>query len=330
MAGFVRVTIALAFIGVVICGAVLAYGKVRFESPGPATVTGEPTVVLLERGLGVQAIARRLKDAGVITNSRLFWIGTRLRRVDGELKAGEYAIPSRASMREIVAILRGGRSIQYPLTVPEGLSIAQVLDLVAGHGALAGEVGEAPPEGSLLPETYLVTRGTTRAEVVARMRKASDEALARLWEGRAEGLPLKSPEEALILASIVEKETGVASERPLVASVFVNRLNRGVSLQSDPTVIYGLTGGRPLGRPIRQSELERDTPYNTYLHAGLPPTPIANPGEASLAAVLDPPKTDYLYFVADGSGGHVFAATLAEHNRNVAKWRAFERENGLR
>src|SRR5690606_18966200 len=182
-----------------------------------------------------------------------------------------------------------------------------------------------PPEGSVLPETYQIERGDDRAAVLKRMMDAQEALLAQLWAKRHPGLPFDTPEEAVTLASIVEKETGVAAERPRVAAVFVNRLRRGMRLESDPTIIYGLTRGRPLGRGIRASELAAATPYNTYLIDGLPPTPIANPGRASLAAVLDPPKTDELFFVADGTGGHVFAKTYEEHLRNVAKWRALEK-----
>jgi len=192
---------------------------------------------------------------------------------------------------------------------------------------LSGEVDEVPPEGRLAPDSYEVRAGDTRADVIARMMQAQEAILAAAWEARAEGLPLDSPEEALILASIIEKETGVAAERRQVASVFVNRLRRGMRLQTDPTVIYGITEGRGvLGRGIRQSELRAETPWNTYVIDGLPPTPIANPGRASIAAAVDPDATDYVYFVADGSGGHAFAETLAEHNRNVARWREIEAE----
>jgi UPF0755 protein len=219
-----------------------------------------------------------------------------------------------------------GKSILHKLTAPEGKTTKQILALVAAHEVLVGDITMAPAEGALLPETYSFTRGETRDELIADMMRARDAVLDELWEKRANDLPIMTKDEAIILASIVEKETGVASERPLIAAVFVNRLRRGMRLQSDPTIIYGLTGGEPLGRGLRKSELERETPYNTYLISGLPPTPIANPGRASIEAVLDPAESDYLFFVADGTGGHVFAATLEEHNRNVVKWRQIERQ----
>jgi len=216
---------------------------------------------------------------------------------------------------------------RYRIAFAEGITSWQVVEGLNSVDVLTGEVTELPPEGSLAPDSYEVREGDTRASVIARMRQAQEQVLAAAWEGRADGLPLDSAEEALILASIIEKETGVAEERRQVASVFVNRLRRGMRLQTDPTVIYGITEGRGvLGRGIRQSELRGETPWNTYVIDGLPPTPIANPGRASIEAAVDPAQTDYVYFVADGSGGHAFAETLAEHNRNVARWREIEAE----
>jgi len=192
---------------------------------------------------------------------------------------------------------------------------------------LTGDITRLPPEGRLLPETYLVDRGTSRQAVIDRMEAAQDALIADLWPNRADDLPFDTPEEAIILASVVEKETGIAHERPLVAAVFVNRMRRGMRLQSDPTIIYGLTQGEPLGRGIRRSELDSTSnPYNTYQIDGLPPTPIANPGREAIAAVLNPPDSAYLFFVADGTGGHAFSETYAEHNRHVARWRRIERE----
>jgi UPF0755 protein len=223
-------------------------------------------------------------------------------------------------------ILIDGKSIVYKLTLAEGLTSATIIELVRGHPVLVGDVADIPAEGSLLPETYVFDRGTTRKDLVGRMQDDHTRVLDELWVGRAKDLPFSTKDEAVILASIVEKETGVASERPRVAAVFVNRLRKGMKLQSDPTIIYGLTKGVPLGRGIRQSELEKPTPYNTYVILGLPPTPIANPGKASLAAVMNPAQTEDLYFVADGTGGHAFAATLDEHEANVRKWREIERQ----
>jgi len=235
--------------------------------------------------------------------------------------ASEDALPA------VYETMRDRADTRYRIAFAEGITSWQVVEGLKAVDVLSGEVDEVPPEGRLAPDSYEVRAGDTRADVIARMMQAQEAILAAAWEARAEGLPLDSPEEALILASIIEKETGVAAERRQVASVFVNRLRRGMRLQTDPTVIYGITEGRGvLGRGIRQSELRAETPWNTYVIDGLPPTPIANPGRASIAAAVDPDATDYVYFVADGSGGHAFAETLAEHNRNVARWREIEAE----
>jgi UPF0755 protein len=291
--------------------------------PGPAR---RDTTVILQPGSGVSAIGARLEQAGVIGSAEVFRIAVQVSGADRSLRAGEYAFPARASLAQVVEQLREGRVVRHFVTIPEGRTSLQAIDLLNAESALTGTV-EPPPEGSILPETYEYTRGESRAAVLQRMREARDKALAELWPKRAPDLPISTPEEAVILASIVEKETGVASERPRVASVFINRLNRGMRLESDPTVVYGVSPGRPLGRGLRLSELQRPTPYNTYLIAGLPPTPIANPGRAALAAVLNPPQSEDLFFVADGSGGHAFARTFEEHLRNVARWRAHERAN---
>ncbi|MCR9128203.1 MAG: endolytic transglycosylase MltG [Alphaproteobacteria bacterium] len=296
----------------------------QFEAPGPA---GEAETVLLPRGSGLIAIASQLEREGLIDDARLFRIMVTIDGGDRSLRAGEFAIPEQATMQEIYDILRFGDTIQHPVTAAEGLTSAMIVEIVNAADVLTGEIAEAPAEGALLPETYLVDRGTSRQAVINRMAAAQTALLDELWPNRAEDLPYDTREEAIILASIVEKETGIGGERPLVAGVFVNRLRRGMRLQSDPTIIYGLTQGYPLGRGIRRSELDNaDNPYNTYQIDGLPPTPIANPGEAAIRAVLNPPETDYLFFVADGTGGHAFAETYAEHNRNVAQWRRIERE----
>ncbi len=309
-------------------GGAFLYGKHLFETEGPHD---EAAVVMLEPGMGVRAIASRLEREGVISNANVFLAGVRLNRAERALKAGEYEIPPHASMAAIMGILREGRSILHRITIPEGLTSLQAMQLVEAHPVLVGEMPETPPEGSLLPETYSFTRGMTRAEIVADMQAAATRVMDELWDGRADDLPFKTREEAIILASIVEKETGVASERPRVAAVFVNRLKVPMRLQSDPTIIYGLVGGQgALGRPIRRSELDRVTPYNTYHIDGLPPTPICNPGRASIEAVLNPPETDEYYFVADGTGGHAFSRTLSEHQARVREWREIERRQGAR
>lgn len=302
------------------------WGKTQYEAKGPATPEGEATVVMLPHGTGLKSIAAKLVAAGVIKQPRVFEIGVRLSGDAMALKAGEYAIPSEASMKEIAAILKDGKSILYKFTAAEGLTTRQILRGIKDDPVLVGELTLQPAEGTLLPQTYLFTRGMTRDDLVRLMMKDMEVALKPLWDNRADELPFDTMEEAVILASIVEKETGIPEERPRIAAVFINRLNRGMRLQSDPTIIYGLTGGDPLGRGIRVSELKRKTDYNTYQIDGLPPTPIANPGIEALRAVLNPPQSNELFFVADGTGGHVFARTNREHQRNVAAWRKVERE----
>lgn len=303
----------------------LAWGWSVFYAPGPAAATGDTTIVTLPSGSGVPAIAATLKQAGVIRSTDMFKAAVSLTGADRKLRAGEYEVPSRASLRSVIILLVEGRVVRHYLTLPEGWSSAQAVDILNRQTILTGEV-EVPAEGSLWPDTYEISRDETRAAVIARMQRARDRNLARLWELRSPNSVVTSPEEAMILASIVEKETGLASERPRVAAAFSNRLRLGMRLESDPTIVYGITQGRPLGRGIRRSELDRQTPWNTYQIDGLPPTPIANPGEDALAAVLNPPRSDELFFVADGSGGHAFARTYAEHLANVARWRAIERE----
>jgi UPF0755 protein len=268
-------------------------------------------------------MAGQLGSAGVIRSPLVFIAAAELSGASHRLQAGEYAFPSGSSLAAVLSDIHHGRVVRHFLTIPEGLTSAQAVAILAQAPELTGDVAP-PPEGSLLPETYEVARGEARSAVLARMRAARDALLSGLWAGRARGLAYRSPEEAVILASVVEKETALAGERPHVAAVFLNRLKRGMALASDPTVIYGLTGGAPLGHGLRVSELARTTPYNTYHLAGLPPTPIDNPGRAALEAVFHPTPGDDLYFVADGTGGHVFSASLAQHLKNVAHWRAIE------
>jgi UPF0755 protein len=296
-----------------------------FYAPGPAARDGESTIVTLPSGAGVNAIAANLKAAGVIRSTDMFKAAATLTGADRKLRAGEYEVPDRASLRSVLVLLVEGKVVRHYVTLPEGWSSAQAVDILMDQPLLTGEVAATPEEGSLWPDTYEISRGETRASVIARMTTAQSENLARLWAARSPRTVVRSPEEAVILASIVEKETGVAAERPRVAAVFSNRLRIGMRLESDPTIVYGLTQGRPLGRGIRRSELERQTAWNTYQIDGLPPTPIANPGREALAAVLNPPATNELYFVADGSGGHAFASTFDEHLANVARWREIER-----
>ncbi|MGA0604392.1 endolytic transglycosylase MltG [Phenylobacterium sp. VNQ135] len=300
-------------------------GLWSYGGPGPKARSGEVTVVVLERGSGLARIASDLKAAGAINSAGLFAFAARATGAAAELKAGEYEFASGASMASVLADIRAGKVVRHLITIPEGWTSGMAAEAVNRQPVLTGTAVE-PPEGSLLPDTYQVQRGDDREAVIARMRKARDDLMAELWPKRQAGLPFDSPEEAVTLASIVEKETGVAAERPRVAAVFVNRLRNGMRLESDPTIIYGVSKGRPLGRGLLASEVAAVTPYNTYRVDGLPPTPIANPGRASIEAVLNPPKTDELFFVADGTGGHVFARTYPEHQANVARWRAVERQ----
>ena len=305
--------------------AALVWAWSVYYAPGPSARAGEATIVALPTGSGVSAIAATLKSAGVIRSTDMFKAAATLTGADRRLRAGEYQVPTKASLRAVLRLLTDGRVVRHFVTIPEGWSSAQAVDILMKEAVLTGTVDEVPEEGSLWPETYEVSRGETRASVVARMQRAQTDNLAKLWATRSPNTVVRTPEDAVILASIVEKETGLASERPRVASVFSNRLRMGVRLESDPTIVYGITKGRPLGRGIRQSELAADTGWNTYLIDGLPPTPIANPGEQALRAVLNPPRTDDLFFVADGTGGHVFARTYEEHLLNVARWREIER-----
>ena len=298
------------------------YGE--FTKPGPLA---QDKVLVIESGSGVNTIANQLAGEGVVSDARLFRLGTRFLSDKAALKAGEFLFPARISARDAVQLLQYGKTVVHRITFAEGLSSFEIVDQLSRTNGLTGTISEPPPEGSLLPETYHYSYGARRSDLVKRMRDDMSRLVGELWAGRSDSVPLKTPEEAVVLASIVEKETGVASERPRVAGVFINRLKKGMRLQSDPTVVYGLTKGKgALGRSLRRSELKQETAHNTYVIKALPPTPIANPGRDSLVAVMHPMQTDDLYFVADGTGGHVFAKTLAQHNRNVARWRKIERQ----
>ena len=323
------------FVFVLIAAATLAGGGTvmlhrAYSDPGPLKAD---TSVVIPRGASGRAIGSALVDAGVAADSRLFSIAVRFLAPARPLRAGEYAFSAGISLRDVVAKVQAGDTVVRRVTIAEGLTTRGILEVIAATEGLTGPIPEPLElgEGTLLPETYHFSLGDTRAELIARMTAARGAVLARLWADRKDGLPLASPQEALFLASIVERETAVPAERARVAGVFINRLIRGMRLQSDPTVAYGLFDeAGALDRPLRRADLAVDHPYNTYVHQGLPPGPIANPGLASIAAVLNPAETNDLYFVADGTGGHAFARTLAEHNRNVANWRRIQREQRAR
>jgi len=307
-------------------GAALFFGKQRFDSEGPLA---EDKVVNIPRGLGIRDIADVLQREGVIDQPYIFMGSVIALKARGELKYGEYQFSKHASIADVVDTIIEGKVVQHAFTVPEGLTSEQIVARLLESTALTGQIKEIPREGTLLPETYRFTRGMTREQIIQRMQQAHRRVLQDVWEHRMPDLPVKTPEQLVTLASIVEKETGRPDERTRVAAVFVNRLKTRMRLQSDPTIIYGLTGGKgSLGRPIQKNEIDQPTPYNTYVIDGLPPGPIANPGRASLEAAANPARTKEIYFVADGSGGHVFSDNYTEHQKNVARLRGLEHSNG--
>ncbi|MBB4007463.1 UPF0755 protein [Rhizobium taibaishanense] len=301
-----------------------------FQDPGPLQTNAN---FLVRNGAGLSEISTGLERNDMISDARIFRYMAATYLSDGNtLKAGEYEIKAGASMKDILDLLRSGKSILYSVTMPEGLTVKQMFDRLAKDEVLEGDLPKTlPAEGSLRPDTYKFSRGTKRQEIVDQMLEGQKRLVDQIWANRAPDLSLKTKEQFVVLASIVEKETGKDDERAHVASVFLNRLQKGMRLQSDPTIVYGLFGGdgKPSDRPIYQSDLQKQTPYNTYLIKGLPPGPIANPGKAALEAVANPWRSNDLYFVADGTGGHVFAATLDEHNANVKRWRKLEADKGV-
>jgi UPF0755 protein len=326
---FLNFIMTMAVVVAVIAVIAFYYAISSYQNPGPLQTN---TNFIVRRGATLAEIASNLERNAIISDARVFRYLTATHLAEGEsLKIGEYEIKARSSMREIMELLRSGKSILYSVSFPEGLTVRQMFNRMLDDPVLEGDLPAAlPAEGSLRPDTYKFSRGTKRAEIIDQMAAAQKKLVTQVWDKRDPALPLKSEEELVTLASIVEKETGVADERAHVASVFLNRLGKGMRLQSDPTIIYGLFGGdgKPADRPIFQSDLKKETAYNTYVIKGLPPTPIANPGKDALEAVANPWKTQDLYFVADGTGGHVFAATLEDHNANVKRWRKLEADKG--
>ncbi len=322
IAGNAILTIVLVL--AVVTGLAVAIGKQRFEAQGPLAA---PKVVNIPRGLGLRDIAELLQREGVIDQPWVFVGGVIALKARDELKFGEYAFGKQASLREVVETIVEGKVVQHAVTIAEGLTSEQILAKLAEIDIFTGGVREIPKEGSLLPETYRFPRGTPREQVVQRMQQAQKRVLQEVWDRRSSDIPVRAPEQLVILASIIEKETGRSDERTRVAAVFANRLKQRMRLQSDPTIIYGLVGGKgTLGRPIMRSEIDQPTPYNTYVIEGLPPGPIANPGRAALEAAANPARTKELFFVSDGAGGHAFAETLEQHQRNVAKLRQVEQQ----
>ncbi len=330
---FLKALVALFFVIVILGGAAAGYGWFWLQNevakPGPIS---QETGFTVERGEGLASVATRLEADGLVVDQRVLRFKARLDGVESDIKAGSYMVPARASIDDILSQLVEGDVIQFRLTIPEGLTTAQILRRVEAATDLTGDMPEREfEEGVLLPDTYAFGAGTTRTQFIERMETAQDALLEEIWETRQPDVPVTTPYEAVILASVVEKETASADERSLVAGLFVGRLKKGMRLESDPTIIYGVSKGEPLynrqgqRRTLYRSEIDRKTDWNTYQMDGLPKTPICNPGRDAIVAVLNPPETDYVFFVADGKGGHLFAKTYAEHKRNVAAYRAYER-----
>jgi UPF0755 protein len=322
---FGNAVITIVLILMIGAGGVYLYGKQMLEAPGPLQ---EDKIVNIPARSKTRDIAEILQRGGVIdVNSWAFLGSVFALKASSELKPGEYAFQKNASLRDVIATIVEGKVVQHAVTIPEGLTSEQIVTRLSDNDIFAGAVREMPREGTLLPETYKFPRGTTRDQVIARMQQTQKRVLAEIWERRSPDIPVKTPEQLITLASIVEKETGKPDERSRVAAVFANRLRQKIKLQSDPTIIYGLVGGKgTLGRPIKRSEIQQPSPYNTYVVDGLPPGPIANPGRASLEAAANPARTRDLFFVADGTGGHAFTETYDQHQKNVARLRTMEKQ----
>ena len=315
--------LTFVFLLAIAAGVGVVIGKQRFEVPGPLT---EDKVVNVPKG-GIRDTADLLVREGVIDQPYVFIAGALLLKTRNDLKYGEYQFRRHASLHDVVDTIMSGKVVQHNFTLAEGLTSDQVVQRLLENNVLTGNIREIPREGTLLPETYSFTRGITREQIIQRMQQAQRKLVQEVWDRRMPDLPLRSAEQLVILASIVEKETGRPEERTRIAAVFVNRLKQKMRLESDPTIIYGLVGGKgTLGRPIQINEIRQPTPYNTYVIDGLPPGPIANPGRAALEAVANPARTKELFFVADGTGGHAFAENYEQHQKNVARLRALEQQ----
>ena len=319
-----RWTLAIVAVFVVAAAAVVGYGYWQFTKQGP--LEKSITLVIPKRA-SLDAIAQRLESRGVIDGAFVFKIWVRLHGTHNRMRAGEFRFPRGVSQKQAMRIIEKGKLVLRRFTIPEGLTSQQIIERLKQVTYLTGEVSKVPAEGALLPDTYFYVRGESRDSAIARMRRAMQKTVEAAWAKRQKGLPFTTRQQALILASIIEKETSKKGERRRVAAVFVNRLRKGMRLQTDPTVIYAITKGKgPLGRRLLRRDLKVDDPYNTYKYKGLPPGPIANPGRAAILAAVTPLTTDEIYFVADGTGGHAFAKTKKEHDRNVRRWRKIRRE----
>jgi UPF0755 protein len=315
--------LTVIFLLTIAAGVGFVIGKQRFELAGPLN---QDKVVNIPRG-GVRDTADLLVREGVIDQPYLFMAGALLLKARNDLKDGEYLFPKQASLRQVVDTIIEGKVVQHSFTLAEGLTSDQLVQRLLENDVLTGNIREIPREGTLLPETYRFTRGMTREQMIKRMQDAQRRAVQEIWDRRMADLPLRSPEQLVILASIIEKETGKPEERTRISAVFINRLKQKMRLESDPTIIYGLVGGKgTLGRPIQINEIRQPTPYNTYVIDGLPPGPIANPGRAALEAAANPARTKEIFFVADGTGGHAFAENYEQHQKNVARLRALEQQ----
>ena len=324
MLSFIRWVMLFVVVLVTLMGGALYFGRELVEAQGPLK---EAKHIVIPRGAGPAIMAKVLRDEGVISYQQLFRIALMIDPSPKVIKAGEYEIPAHISMQALVELLQSGKVVQRRITIPEGMTTAEIVELVRKTEALSGQITLDLKEGDLLPETYFYSRDDTRDGLLSRMKEAMEKTLDEAWRKRAAGLPLANRRDMLVLASIIEKETSLSIERTRVSAVYINRLRMKMKLESDPTTIYGLTNGKTaLGRDLTRADLQSTTPYNTYVVTGLPPGPICNPGRASILAAVSPTRERSIYFVADGQGGHAFATNLAEHNRNVARWREIQRQ----